>query len=108
MNLLNYDFKKQNISSELPSTHYIFQDMPVISSTIERIRDLSEIPSPYLKGKMDEFFDGKLVFPKVTHATWYAGRADSFASTHTHHLPHPSRAFPFSANAEGRGLYFGK
>ena len=60
MNLLNYDFKKQNISSELPSTHYIFQDMPVISSTIERIRDLSEIPSPYLKGKMDEFFDGKL------------------------------------------------
>jgi radical SAM superfamily enzyme YgiQ (UPF0313 family) len=26
----------------------------------KRISDLSEIPSPYLSGKMDEFFDGKL------------------------------------------------
>lgn len=34
----------------------MFHDGPVT----ERISDLSEIPSPYLSGKMDEFFDGKL------------------------------------------------
>ena len=28
---------------------------------LERISDLSEIPSPYLTGKLDEFFDGKLM-----------------------------------------------
>ena len=33
---------------------------PNISSSVERIKDLTEIPSPYLEGKLDEFFDGKL------------------------------------------------
>ena len=28
---------------------------------IERIMDLSEIPSPYLSGRLDEFLDGKLL-----------------------------------------------
>ena len=27
---------------------------------LERIKDLDEIPSPYLNGMMDKFFDGKL------------------------------------------------
>lgn len=30
-------------------------------SILKRISDLSEIPSPYLSGKLDEFFDGKLM-----------------------------------------------
>ena len=32
----------------------------MITLSVERIKDLTEIPSPYLEGKMDEFFDGKL------------------------------------------------
>lgn len=32
-----------------------------LSPTVERIRDLTEIPSPYLSGRLDEFFDGKLL-----------------------------------------------
>ena len=33
----------------------------VLSKTVERIRDLTEIPSPYVTGKLDEFFDGMLL-----------------------------------------------
>jgi len=32
-----------------------------LGKEIERIRDLSEIPSPYTSGRLDEFFDGKLL-----------------------------------------------
>ena len=60
-NLINADLKKENIRGELPSVHFIMSDDQLhISTTVERIQDLSEIPSPYLEGKMDEFFDGKL------------------------------------------------
>ena len=55
------NLKKESLRGELPSVHFIMADnKPHISTSIERIRDLSEIPSPYLEGKMDEFFDGKL------------------------------------------------
>ena len=60
-NLINVDLKKENLRGELPSVHFIMSDaQPHISTTVERIQDLSEIPSPYLEGKMDRFFDGKL------------------------------------------------
>jgi len=59
--LIRSDMKKGDIKSELPSVHYISSDnKAMITSSVERIKDLTEIPSPYLEGKMDEFFDGKL------------------------------------------------
>tara|TARA_B100001750_G_scaffold65427_1_gene51963 strand:- start:642 stop:2813 length:2172 start_codon:yes stop_codon:yes gene_type:complete len=59
--LTRVDMKKHNMKDELPSVHYIMADgQPNISSSVERIKDLTEIPSPYLEGKLDEFFDGKL------------------------------------------------
>ena len=59
--LIRSNMKKNTIKSELPSVHYIRSDGEAqITSSVERIKDLTEIPSPYLEGKMDEFFDGKL------------------------------------------------
>ena len=59
--LIRSNMKKSNLQIELPSVHYISSDNQAkISSTVERIKDLTEIPSPYLEKKMDEFFDGKL------------------------------------------------
>ena len=46
----------------LPSVHAIAADGTVrLPAAVDRIRDLSEIPSPYLSGRLDEFFDGKLL-----------------------------------------------
>ncbi len=59
--LIRLNMKKNNLKNTLPSVHYIGSDgKSQITSTVERIKDLTEIPSPYLEGKMDEFFDGKL------------------------------------------------
>lgn len=59
--LINVNLDKKNLKVELPSVHFITSDDQVnITNTIERIKDLTEIPSPYLTGKLDEFFDGKL------------------------------------------------
>lgn len=47
---------------KLPSLHFIDdRGEPVLTEPAPRISDLSEIPSAYLSGKMDEFFDGKLL-----------------------------------------------
>jgi radical SAM superfamily enzyme YgiQ (UPF0313 family) len=46
----------------LPSVHFIAADgTAVLSETVERIRDLTQIPSPYIDGRLDEFFDGVLL-----------------------------------------------
>jgi radical SAM superfamily enzyme YgiQ (UPF0313 family) len=59
--LIRSQMRKNNIKDFLPSVHYISSDgTPRISSSVERIKDLTDIPSPYLEGKMEEFFDGKL------------------------------------------------
>ena len=59
--LIRADMKKNNLKNEIPSIHYIMSDgRAQITSSVERIKDLTEIPSPYLAGKLDEFFDGKL------------------------------------------------
>lgn len=56
---LNRDAVK---SRGLASVHSIDADgLARLPPAIERIRDLSEIPSPYLDGRLDEFFDGKLL-----------------------------------------------
>ena len=59
--LINNDLQKDNLHDDLPSVHFLTSDdQSCISQSIERIKDLSEIPSPYLERKLDEFFDGKL------------------------------------------------
>jgi radical SAM superfamily enzyme YgiQ (UPF0313 family) len=47
---------------ELASVHAIDAvGVAHLTDTVARIRDLSEIPSPYTGGRLDEFFDGKLL-----------------------------------------------
>ena len=59
--LTRVDMNKHDMKDNLPSVHYIMADGKAnIASSVERIKDLTEIPSPYLEGKLDEFFDGKL------------------------------------------------
>ena len=59
--LVNSNLNKNEINNLLPSVHFINKnDQACIAQSVERIRDLSEIPSPYTTGKLDEFFDGKL------------------------------------------------
>ncbi len=46
----------------IPSIHAIGEDQTVyLTPHVERITDLTEIPSPYVTGRLDEFFDGKLL-----------------------------------------------
>jgi radical SAM superfamily enzyme YgiQ (UPF0313 family) len=61
--LINSDFDIEKVKKELiPSMQSISKDGGAqFSSTIERIMDLTEIPSPYLSGHLDEFFDGVLL-----------------------------------------------
>lgn len=61
--LLENDFDLARVKSLcLPSLHYLGADgAAVLSPMIDRIMDLDEIPSPYVSGKMDEFFDGKVM-----------------------------------------------
>lgn len=46
----------------LPSVHCVTVDgTPIVTETFGRIRDLTQIPSPYTTGRLDEFFDGILL-----------------------------------------------
>jgi radical SAM superfamily enzyme YgiQ (UPF0313 family) len=45
---------------ELPSVHYFWEERFVHGPLLPRIMELETIPSPYLMGLLDEFFDGKL------------------------------------------------
>ncbi|NQV57945.1 MAG: cobalamin B12-binding domain-containing protein [Rhodospirillales bacterium] len=48
--------------SRIPSVQAISKDGSAqFADSIERIRDLTEIPSPYAGGRLDEFFDGLLL-----------------------------------------------
>ena len=51
----------ENELSNLPNLVFLKNNLFVSSKKIERIMDLSEIPSPYLSGRLDEFLDGKLL-----------------------------------------------
>ena len=44
----------------IPSIHYMKEDELIFSETQNRIKSLDEIPSPYLNGLLDEFFDDDL------------------------------------------------
>ena len=49
------------IISDLPNLVFIKNGKFYRHKKIERIMDLTEIPSPYLSGKLDSFMDGKLL-----------------------------------------------
>ena len=56
------EFDKHRVPETLLSLHRIARDGRFVAAPIiERIKDLSEIPSPYLSGTMDEFFDGVML-----------------------------------------------
>ncbi len=47
---------------EIPSVHWMRPDgTPSLPHEVARIEDLTVIPSPYVTGRMDEFFDGQLI-----------------------------------------------
>ena len=57
----NFDIEKVK-KLKLQSVHSILQNgEAILTEPAERIKHLSEIPSPYLDGRLDEFFDGKLM-----------------------------------------------
>lgn len=46
----------------LPSIHRILRNGDFVAAPLAaRIRDLGEVPSPYLAGKLDKFFDGRML-----------------------------------------------
>jgi len=51
----------KNSDIELPNCHYQSNGSIVEGKPLARIKDLSELPSPYLMGLMDKFFDGTLI-----------------------------------------------
>jgi len=60
--LCDNEFDPARVPLDLPSLHRVLPDGSFhASETEERIRDMNEIPSPYLTGLMDEFFDGKML-----------------------------------------------
>ena len=60
--IVDADKDLDRIHGTLGSVHSIGpDDRAFLPAEIDRIRDLSEIPSPYTSGLMDEFFDGKLL-----------------------------------------------
>ena len=46
---------------EIPNCHYSTDGIIIEGQPLPRVKDLNELPSPYLTGMMDKFFDGQLV-----------------------------------------------
>ena len=60
--LIDFEFDKNKISNEQSNLIFIGEDkLFQASEKVERTLNLEELPSPYLSGLMDEFFDGKLL-----------------------------------------------
>lgn len=60
--LIEVDCDLDQLPDDLPSVHRIKSDNGFhAAQTEDRLLDLSLIPSPYLTGKMDEFFDGVML-----------------------------------------------
>jgi radical SAM superfamily enzyme YgiQ (UPF0313 family) len=60
--LMDVDFVVEAVPPELPSVHRVRGDGSFhAASTEDRITDLASIPSPYLSGLLDEFFDGVML-----------------------------------------------
>ena len=61
--LMELEFDIERVKKEKPgNVRAIAADGTFCAgSVLKRVSDLSEVPSPYLSGKLDEFFDGKLM-----------------------------------------------
>jgi radical SAM superfamily enzyme YgiQ (UPF0313 family) len=60
--LIGVDCDKDRLPSNLPNLSFIDgQGRMRDSCKVERVLDLTIIPSPYLSGRLDEFFDGRLL-----------------------------------------------
>ena len=60
--LMDADLDKGRLSTDIPNVSYIDREDRMWSSArVERVLDLTIIPSPYLSGRLDEFFDGRLL-----------------------------------------------
>ena len=62
-NLINHNFNSTMLKKngkKIINTCYSYEDK-LVSGEIERIKDIDVIPSPYLTGEMDEFFNYPLV-----------------------------------------------
>lgn len=68
--LVQYDFDIAALKGDevaIPNCHYVHVDRFICGQLLDRIKDLDEIPSPYLTGLMDKFFDNVLI--PMTHTT---------------------------------------
>jgi radical SAM superfamily enzyme YgiQ (UPF0313 family) len=59
--LIEAGFQPENVPVDVPSIHRIKHDRFVAAPVVARIRDIGELPSPYLAGKLDKFFDGVML-----------------------------------------------
>lgn len=59
MFFFNVDELKRNL--QVPSCHYMLDGQLYRPELMERIKNLNDLPSPYLMGLMDKFFDGVLI-----------------------------------------------
>ena len=59
--LINSNFDKSKVKNNLRSVHSQNNNETFLTEELPRLPNLSLAPSPYLMGKLDEFFDGKLV-----------------------------------------------
>jgi hypothetical protein len=46
---------------ELPNTHFVFEGQLIKGPLLPRVKDLDTLPSPYLEGLMDKFYDSVLI-----------------------------------------------
>ena len=68
--LVQYQFDVEALKSDgliLSNCHYLHDGQLVCGQLRERIKSLDEVPSPYLSGLMDKFFDNVLI--PMTHTT---------------------------------------
>jgi len=62
LQLVNFDVDAlRKNKTRLPNCHYKSGDDIIEGELLPRIADLGELPSPYLAGMMDKFFDGILI-----------------------------------------------
>lgn len=61
--IITYEFNINKIKKRgirIPNCHYIYNKKMISGPILPRLVDLDEIPSPYLSGLLDKFFDGQL------------------------------------------------
>tara|TARA_Y100000294_G_scaffold174842_1_gene193687 strand:+ start:1333 stop:3336 length:2004 start_codon:yes stop_codon:yes gene_type:complete len=66
-NLEKFSFNVESLKKSKTKSgncHYLFEDEFIAGETLPRIENLDDIPSPYLSGSLDKFFD-KLLTPTI-------------------------------------------